>query len=289
MDDRDKFIEFYFNLGMTQREILSALAHNQGIILSQRHLRRILSRHSLGRRKNFSDIGDVVLYINETLANGNKHGYRWMFNKLELHGMRVRKEDVRVILQALDPEGALRHKHRRLHRRQYVSDGPNSCWHLDGYDKLKPFGLCISGCIDGFSRKLIWLKVYRTNNDPKIIAGYYIEAIEANNACPEQVRGDCGTENVIVKRFQNHLLRHNANTSKKPYLEGTSTANQRIEMFWGHLRKQLIEKWLITLHSIQEDGCFVGDFLDRELVLFCFLRQLQVNICICFIYKIYLK
>lgn len=26
----------------------------------------------------------------------------------------------------------------------------DSMWHADGYDMLKPFGLAISGCIDGF-------------------------------------------------------------------------------------------------------------------------------------------
>ena len=27
--------------------------------------------------------------------------------------------------------------------------GPNWCWHIDGYDKLKPFGFPIHACIDG--------------------------------------------------------------------------------------------------------------------------------------------
>ena len=28
-------------------------------------------------------------------------------------------------------------------------------------------GLCINGCICGFSRKIIWLNVCQTNNEPK--------------------------------------------------------------------------------------------------------------------------
>ncbi len=28
--------------------------------------------------------------------------------------------------------------------------GPNQVWHIDGYDKLTPFGLSIHGCIDGY-------------------------------------------------------------------------------------------------------------------------------------------
>ena len=27
--------------------------------------------------------------------------------------------------------------------------GPNFIWHVDGYDKLSHFNLCIHGCIDG--------------------------------------------------------------------------------------------------------------------------------------------
>ena len=27
--------------------------------------------------------------------------------------------------------------------------GPNWCWHIDGYDKLKAFGFPIHACIDG--------------------------------------------------------------------------------------------------------------------------------------------
>lgn len=31
----------------------------------------------------------------------------------------------------------------------FVKKGPNYTWHLDGYDKLKPYGFCIHGCMDG--------------------------------------------------------------------------------------------------------------------------------------------
>lgn len=45
-------------------------------------------------------------------------------------------------------------------RRCYYSEGPSYVWHLDGYDKLKPYGFPIHGCIDGFSRKILWLEVF---------------------------------------------------------------------------------------------------------------------------------
>lgn len=31
----------------------------------------------------------------------------------------------------------------------YRTKGPNYAWHIDGQDKLKRYGLCVHGCIDG--------------------------------------------------------------------------------------------------------------------------------------------
>lgn len=44
-------------------------------------------------------------------------------------------------------------------RRAYWSEGPSHVWHMDGFDKLKPYGIAVHGCIDGYSRKVLWLKV----------------------------------------------------------------------------------------------------------------------------------
>lgn len=42
--------------------------------------------------------------------------------------------------------------------RELDPDGSNDVCHMDGYDKLKPFGFPINGAIDGFSMKVLWLK-----------------------------------------------------------------------------------------------------------------------------------
>lgn len=33
---------------------------------------------------------------------------------------------------------------------------------MDGYDKLKPYGIAISGCIDSFSHYVVWMEAYTT-------------------------------------------------------------------------------------------------------------------------------
>ena len=67
------------------------------------------------------------------------------------HRLVVGKEKVRELLNILDPEEVELRTRRRLKRRQYITKGPNHLWHIDGYDKLKPFGFCIHGAIHGFS------------------------------------------------------------------------------------------------------------------------------------------
>ncbi|XP_033646897.1 uncharacterized protein LOC117306426 [Asterias rubens] len=56
---------------------------------------------------------------------------------------------------------------------------------------------------------------------------------------------------------------------------GSSNHNQRIESFWGFLRKECIEFWLEFFHGMKNEGYFDGTFLDVNLVLFCFLGLIQ--------------
>ena len=93
-----------------------------------------------------------------------------MHHKLRQMGVTTDQETVRLTLKTLDPEGVICRSRNRLKRRIYISKEPNYMWHIDGYDKLKPFGFNIRGCMDGYSREIIWFKALPSNNDPRIIA-----------------------------------------------------------------------------------------------------------------------
>jgi hypothetical protein len=81
-------------------------------------------------------------------------------------------------MNAIDPVGMEERKNRKLKRRVYFSAGPNENWSYDGHDKLKRYGLLMHGCIDVWSRYVIWLKVHVTNHDPRVIARYYLDAVK---------------------------------------------------------------------------------------------------------------
>ncbi|KAI3362647.1 hypothetical protein L3Q82_001631 [Scortum barcoo] len=245
--------------------------------LSERHLKRVLCAKGLSRRKAYSDLVDLVDFIrNQLQYSGQLHGYRWMYAKCREHGLRVRKEDVRFVLKKLDPRGVSLRQARRLRRRNYFSKGPNFIWHLDSYDKLKPYGICVNGSIDGFSRKIIWLNAYATNSDPKLIGGYYIKAVKRLGGCPRVVRGDLGTVNGHVRGFQCFLVPTSPDDTLDSYLEGASTTNQRIEYWWGFLRNQCVEFWLSLLSGLRDNGFFDGGFLDKSLLQFCCMGLIQM-------------
>jgi hypothetical protein len=114
----------------------------------------------------------------------------------------VKRSAVQKSLAKLDPEGVKNRTRRRLRRRAYSSKGPNFIWHIDGHDKLKPFGFFIHGCIDGFSRRLIWLEVGATNKRPEVIGRYYLDAVRQIGRVPQKMRSDNGTENSIIEALQ---------------------------------------------------------------------------------------
>ena len=77
---------------------------------------------------------------------GRLGSYRSMCRILRhKHDMIVPHETVRMLLKQLDPAGVSRRQQHRLHRRTYASRGPCHMWHIDGYDKLRPYGILIHG------------------------------------------------------------------------------------------------------------------------------------------------
>ena len=125
--------------------------------------------------------------------------------------------------------------------------------------------------------KVIWCRASYSNNDPKIVAGYYLQAAVDTNLCPRVIRADNGTENVSVADMQRFLRRnHNDSLSgEKSFRYGTSCLNQRIEFWWGILRKECIQFWMDLLSNLKEDHLYTGSWLDKNLVRFCFINLVQ--------------
>lgn len=119
--------------------------------------------------------------------------------------------------------------------------GPNYLWHVDGYDKLKHCRFPIHGAIDGYSRKVLWLKVASANDNPKIVAVHYLECLKELKLVPRQLRSDWGSENTLIYGIQ-RVLRRNSNDSvsgRRSFLYGYLTGNHRSAALWSVFRKHV--------------------------------------------------
>ena len=160
-------------------------------------------------------------------------GYRQMTEIISLkYGVNVSKEYMRKGLVDIELEGVSMRKKKTIKRRTYETNGQFDMFHIGGNYKLKRFGFVIRECIDGFSRKLIWLFVSTTNNDPLVAANFYLKAITNLGRTPNTLRMDLGTENVYCEELQVFFTK-NSNS----FLYAASTRNERIEAFWSRITK----------------------------------------------------
>ena len=180
-ENEQEVIESYFLAGFEYETILY-----HGINYSMSTFKRRLKEYGL-KRKNGYEIDDnhIAEIIQEELDGPCcVLAYRSMRPILRIkYGLCVSRDRVQIILKQLDPDRTEERKRHRL-KRTYRSSGPNECWHIDGHDKLKPFGFPVHGAIDGYSRHVLWLKVTRTNNIPEVIAKYYLECVQEHRGCP---------------------------------------------------------------------------------------------------------
>ncbi|KAJ8042513.1 hypothetical protein HOLleu_13582 [Holothuria leucospilota] len=181
----------------------------------------------------------------------------------------------------LDPVGVENRRARRFRRRIYTARGPNFVIHIDGYDKLKPYGFAIHAAIDGFSRKVLWLTVGPSNNNPRIIGNLFMNFVCRLNGVPFIVRADRGTENTLVAPLQAALrwYHDDAFSRERSFLFGRSTSNQRIECWWSQLRRMCTAFWINFFKDMRDEGIFDNsDPVQVEGMRFCFSHLLQEDL-----------
>ena len=190
------------------------------------------------------------------------------------------RQTVRDIINILEPERSARLKKGRLSRRIYSVKGPNQMWHVDGNDKLKPYGFEIHGCIDGYSRKLLWLEVGTSNKNPTIILNYYVNTIRDIQLVPTLLRCDRGTENFLTGDVQ-RLFRsdHDDEQASIATIYGRSTHNQRIKFFWSHLKKSLLQVYIDLFKDMEAIGLIDrSDEFVMDALSFCFMEIIRADL-----------
>ena len=278
----EEIVNYCHSNALTVMETMAYFLFVCHTFVSKRTIERIKRRLSLRSYRNESPIREIINKIMDLQMNGyGDLGYKSMWHILNTQiGIRVTEKHIRLIMRALSNQVINPHR-RALHRRQYINPGPNYTVHVDGYDKLKPYGIAIHGGICGFSRKILWMKAAYSNNDPKIIVAYYVEFIKRYSRIPRLVRADRGTENSILRDLQ-MTLRYNHTDDMAglwSFQYGRSTANQRIEMIWSFLSKFFTNYWRNVFCDLIDDGSFDNtNNIHREVLRYCFMHLVQAHL-----------
>ena len=207
---------------------------------------------------------DLDVRVSEIYREFPNCGIRRMKGFLTARGIHLQWERVRSSLWRIDPEGIIMRTMQLnlVNRRQYFVSGPLFLWHLDGNHKLIRWGFVIHGCVDGFSRRIMFMKA-STNNKAIIVFNSFMEAVN-NFGLPRRVRGDQGVENVDVAWYM--LSNPARGPDRGSFIAGKSCHNQRIERLWRDIFHGCTFIFYYVFWYLEENGYLE---IDNELHLFC--------------------
>ena len=160
----------------------------------------------------YSDKNVTVHKVREAVAEeldgpGKLLGYRAMQKKIRLeHNLNVPRDVVYAAMYDQDPEGLERRTlaaKAKKPKGSFTTRGTNWVHSLDCHDKLigfqnNTFPIAIYGCLDTASRKLLWLKMWVSNNKPELIGRWYLEYLYESRVIASYLRLDKGTETGIM-------------------------------------------------------------------------------------------
>ena len=168
------YLEKYIRENIKKSEILDYVKHDYpDYPWSMATLSRRLRYFDINYETPLNAVTDAV--SKELNGPGRCLGYRALNKKLRNeHNIKVPRRLVHNMLKELDPEGlesrALNKKTKKP-KVPFSSEGLLWVASLDGHNKLCryqnwTFPFCIYGCLDMFSRKMLYLFVSHSNSDP---------------------------------------------------------------------------------------------------------------------------
>jgi Integrase core domain len=230
-------------------------------------------------RYNFQDPKPYSTITNDELNNlvsqiidqsSGVIGSQFMCSILQDYGIKVVRHRVRESMRRVDQLGNLERWATLIPRLVYSVRAPNSLWHMDGNLKLKDYGFVLHACIDGYSRRVIYLEV-DTNNRAATVLNAFLAGVEKLNAVPSRVRADKGKENVDVATW---MLIHQG-VGRGSFISGRSVHNQRIERLWRDVNRWNSTFRLIFHHLRTNDYYDPDNDVDKFCLIFVYLPLLK--------------
>ncbi|KAG2158616.1 uncharacterized protein EDB93DRAFT_556898 [Suillus bovinus] len=212
------------------------------------------------------------------------------------HAMSVLRNVVIAYFSKYEVDLVRQRKARRLQRQQFWAAGVNDLFAVDQHDKWLRFGLASHTGIEPFTGRIMWMRVWHSNQNPQLILTYYLETIQElghrfffmsfyHNAIdvvitdmPMVTQSDPGSENFGIANAHTMLRQwHNLT------LQGTlkhrwmcMKKNVMPEITWSQLRHRFTPGYENYLDSGVDAGWYdCGNALQRLIFRWIFIPWLQ--------------
>ena len=222
--------------------------------------------------ENFSQIQNSELdtIVQEELGAFPRTGETNVIAGLRQRGLFVQRWRVREAIMQVDPINRANRWGQRIQRRPYSLPHPNFLWHIDTNMKLRHWRMCIHGCVDGFSRAIIYLRVNNNNRATTVLSCFQQATSEWGN--PSRVRADNGGENVAVGDYMVWLRGENRGS----FLTGPSVRNTRIERLWRDVVESVVCVYSSLFLFMEAQHILdLGSELDVSVLHYIFLPRIQ--------------
>lgn len=185
-----------------------------------------------------------------------------------------------ALLKEIEPDAVLARRRRAFVRRVYYGDGKNDHWSMDQHDKWGFAGLWLHLCVDAVTGYIIWLEVWWTNSNPRLITSYYLNAVRRFNGeslvavvmhfptlftgLPLLTQSDPGSENFGVANVHT-TLRQTLDPfgdlqNSIHHLWKGKHMNIKSEIQWSHIRRNFSPSY----NTVFEQGVHVDKIYNPD-------------------------
>ncbi|KZT33772.1 hypothetical protein SISSUDRAFT_1088133 [Sistotremastrum suecicum HHB10207 ss-3] len=275
--------EYIRKPGMTDAKIAEALEpfyDSEVYGLGARSVRRRREKWGLSLARGQRHTTETIQpYMESLKARFPNQGVRERHSTLRHeYGVMVNEKTIARYNRIHDPSGVAARRRHAYVRREYEARTVNGCWSFDQHDKWRRFHLFLHVGLEVFSGRVLWLKIWWTNRNPRLVCSWYLDVIEELGFMPELTQSDRGSENHGIANAQTdlrHILLPSLGETLQHRWRGKNR-NIKPEIFWSRLRRH----WVRGFENRLEWGVQRGYYdesqpFERMVFFYVFIPWLQ--------------